>query len=816
MNSFLTFRRALRCLGLLVMLFPLTAWAQTAGTITGTLLDAGNGQPLPFTTVVLLQARDSSQVVTGTQTAENGTFSLENTQPGSYLLRTSAVGYGTLRRAITLTTAAPTLRLGTLRLASTTTKLGEVTVTGERAAVVDNLDKKVINVDKDLNSTGGTAVDVLQNVPSVSVDQSGQVSLRGTPNVTIYVDGKPVPSSFRLEQLPASRIENVEVITNPSARYSAAGSGGVINITLKKNKKDGWNGQANGNVGTQDKYNGSVTVNRKIGKLNFFGNLDEYQGRWRDRTDLHQVAAVAGDTTRTDQNARNVENNENRSVRLGLDYDITDHQTLTIAAEGSLSKGNETEYLNTVLIRGNRTPLAVRSQNYSNQHQRQLVLNGDYRHTWADHKGRELSSSLVYVTVDAGVPIGQRVLDGPADYPRQERRQDLQANINMYQAQVDYVHPVGEKNRLDVGLKSEGTSTDGSAEYLLQADRGEDFVRQDGLSYAYQYQQRVQAGYATWQQAVGKWSYQAGLRTEYTSLTGHVVPETGRVTQHYLNLFPSANVVRTLPGDQRLQLSYSRRLNRPNFMQALPLPIYSDPRNYRIGNPALRPEYINALELGHQVTLGQTSLTSTLFWRQTNQALQSVRTIDTAATRLSGQPDFITRTSFYNFGHTNSFGLELSISQTLTKWWKLTANGSVYRNEVTSFTGDGSNRRNITGTARLMNTFMPTKQLDVQVTGNYRAPLLTSQGRLSSNYGVDVALRQRLFNDRAALTLRLSDVFNTRRNYTELYATGLRSEFNRKNETRVGYLGFTWFFGNTKPSKKIDQGPQGGGGGFGG
>ena len=791
------------------------ARAQSTGTVSGTLLDTGTHQPLPFANVVLLRAQDST-MVSGAQTGEDGTFRMPDLAPGAYSLRASVLGYRPLRRAVTLTTAAPKLALGALALVSTTTQLGEVVVQGEQAAVVDNLDKKVINVSKDLNSTGGTAVDVLQNVPSVSVDQSGQVSLRGTPNVTIYVDGKPVPSSFRLEQLPASRIENVEVITNPSARYSAAGSGGVINITLKKNKKDGWNGQANGNVGTQDKYNGSVSLNRKTGKLNFFGSLDVYNGRWRDQTSLRQVAAVAGDTTRTNQSARNAENNENSSARLGLDYAITDHQTLTVAAEASTSKGNETEYLNTLLTRGNNAPLAVRSQNFSSQHQQQLVFNTDYRHTWADHKGRELSGNLVFVTVEAGVPIGQRVLDGPADYPRQARRQELQANINIYQAQVDYVHPVGDKNRFDVGLKSEGTSTDGSAEYLLQADAGEQFVRQDGLSYAYEYQQRVHAGYATWQQQIGKWSYQAGLRTEYTSLTGHVVPETGSVTQHYLNLFPSANVVRTLPGDQRLQLSYSRRLNRPNFMQALPLPIYSDQRNYRIGNPALRPEYINALELGHQATWGQTSLTSTLFWRQTNQALQSVRTIDTTATRLSGQPDFITRTSFYNFGQTTSFGLEMSVNQPITKWWKLTANGSVYRNEVTSFTGDGSNRRNVTGTARLMNTFMPTKQLDVQVTGNYRAPLLTPQGRLSSNYGIDVALRQRLFNDRAALTLRLSDIFNTRRNYTELYANGLSSQFDRKNETRVGYLGFTWFFGNDKPSKKIEQGPQGGGGGFGG
>ena len=791
------------------------ARAQASYSVSGTLLDAGTRQPLPFANVVLLRAQDST-LVTGAQTGEDGAFTLTTATPGAYSLRASVLGYRPFRRAVVLTAAAPRLALGSLILTSTTTQLGEVTVTGEKAAVVDNLDKKVINVSKDLNSVGGTAVDVLQNVPSVAVDQSGQVSLRGTPNVTIYVDGKPVPSTFRLDQLPASRIENVEVITNPSARYSAAGAGGVINITLKKNRQDGWNGQASGNVGTQDKYNGTLSLNRKTGKVNLFGSYDVYNGRWRGRTRLNQVAAVAGDTTRTAQDGRSTEQNQSHSARLGFDYNISDQQTLTVAGNVDVNRGSETEYLNTLLTRGGAAPLALRNLGYSDYRQHEIVLNSDYRRTWAAHQGRELTGSFGYVWLGATAPIGQRVLDGPADYPRQERRQELGVTINMYEAQTDYVHPVGEKNRLDVGLKSEGIGTEGSANYLLRAGENGAFVRQDAFSYDYQYRQRVHAGYATWQQTLGPWSYQAGLRAEYTSLTGHVVPETGRVRQHYLNLFPSAHVVRTLPGDQRLQLSYSRRLNRPGFMQALPLPIYQDQRNYRIGNPNLRPEYVNALELGHQVTLGQTSLTSTLFWRQTNQALQSIRGIDTAATRRSGQPYFITRTGYQNFGHTNTFGLELAVNQPLTKWWKLAANGSFYRNEVTSFSGDGQNRRGLTGTARLLSTFTPAKALDVQLTGTYRAPILTPQGRLSANYGLDLALRQRLFNDRAALTLRLSDLFNTRRQYSQLYADDLSTDFQRKNETRVGYLGFTWFFGTDKPGKKIDQGPQGGGGGFGG
>lgn len=815
MNSFLTFCRALRCLGLLVMLFPLAARAQTTGAVAGTLLDAANGQPLPFTTVVLLRFQDSSQVVTSAQSAENGSFTLEPVPPGAYLLRTSAVGYGTLRRAVTLTPAAPTLCLGTLRLASTTTKLGEVTVTGERAAVVDNLDKKVINVDKDLNSAGGTAVDVLQNVPSVAVDQNGQATLRGA-DVAIYLDGKPAPANFRLEQLPASRIENVEVIANPSARYPAAGAGGVINITLKKQQKDGWNGQAAGIMGTRDKYNLSLSANRKLGKLNFFGSYDANDNRYRGQSDLRQTATVEGLTTRTDQDGRSLRHQQYHGGRFGVDYDLTDNQKITVSADLSGNRGSSRKNLNTLLTRGTDAPLALRNLGYSNEKQHQSVYSADYRRTWAAHKGRELTANATLVNVGVDVQVGQRVLDGPASYPRQERRQLYGVAVNVLEAQADYVHPLGEKGRLDAGLRNESQWSDGTTDYLLQAGENEAFVRLDDQSFAYRYAQHVRAGYATLQQAFGKWSLQGGLRAEHTTLNGRVLPNTGQFTQRYLNLFPTAMIVRTLPGDQRLQLSYSRRLNRPNFMQVLALPIYNDQRNYRIGNPVLRPEYINAVELGHQATWQQTSLTTTLFWRQTTDAIQAIRAIDTAATRRSGQPDFITRTSYQNFGQTNNYGLELSFNQPIAKWWKLTASGSVYRNEVTSFLGNGSNRHSVTGTARLMNSFTPTKHLDVQLTANYRAPQLTPQGRLAAYHGIDLALRQRLFEDRAALTLRVSDIFNTRRNYTQLYSEGLESNFRTKYETRVGYLGFTWFFGNSKPSKKIDQGPQGGGGGFGG
>ncbi len=356
--------------------------------------------------------------------------------------------------------------------------------------------------------------------------------------------------------------------------------------------------------------------------------------------------------------------------------------------------------------------------------------------------------------------------------------------------------------------------TPGTADYAVQPAPGAEYIHQEAGSYRYHYQQVIPQAYGSYQQKAGRWDYQAGLRAEFTGLQAQVLP-TGSASQRIFNVFPSATVARTLPHDQRLQLSYSRRLNRPNFLQIIALPIYSDARTYVVGNPDLRPEYVHAAELGHQVAWQATTLSTTVFGRFASQAIQSLRTIDTLATRRSGQPDFITRTSYANLGRTASYGLEVSLTQPVTAWWKLIANGSFYRNQVASYAGDGT-RANFTGTAYLLNTFSPTKTLAVQLSGNYRAPLVVPQGRLLAGYGVDVALRQRLLHDRAALTLRVSDLLNTRRQYTQLAADGLTSDIQTKYETRVGCLGFTWFLGTNKPAGTIDNQPKGDPGGFGG
>jgi outer membrane receptor protein involved in Fe transport len=798
---------------LIVGPLPSRLSAQTVGEVSGTLLDHTTRQPLPFANVLLLRLPDSTLVATA-QTTEQGTFALASLPLGRYVLRAEALGYRPARRLATLSAAAPVARLGEWLVAPAAVQLGSVVVQGEKAAIVDDLNKKVINVSKDLNSVGGTAADVLQKVPSVAVDENGQVSLRGNAGVTLYLDGKPAPSNLRLDQLPASRLETIEVITNPGAQYSAQGAGGIINLVQKKQDQNGWNGAALATVGTRDKYTASLNLGRQVGKYKFFGSADALSNQFHGSSLLQQVATVGSRTTRTDQTGASTRHQTNYNLYLSVDYILSDEQRFTLTVQGNKQDFRTKQGFATLLTRDSDPIIALQNQNLEIDNLYDGRVSGSYRRTWAAHPSRELTASATYSLDGGTVTTEQRVLDGPASYARQARRQLLDVTIHMPSAQVDYVHPLGDKRHWGAGLKTDVLLTPGTADYAVQPAPSAEFTHQEAGSYRYHYQQVIPQAYGTYQQKAGRWDYQAGLRAEFTGLQAQVVP-TGSASQRIFNLFPSATLARTLPHDQRLQLSYTRRLNRPNFLQIIALPIYSDARNYVVGNPGLRPEYVHVAELGHQLNWKSTTLSTTLFGRFASQAIQSLRTIDTLATRLSGQPDFITRTSYANFGRTASYGLELSLTQPLTTWWKLIANGSFYRNQVASYTGDGT-RANFTGTAYLLNTFSPTKSLAMQLSGTYRAPLVVPQGRLLAVYGVDVALRQRLLHDRAALTLRVSDLFNTRRQYTQLTAEGLTTALQTKYETRVGYLGFTWFLGANKPVNTMENQPKGDAGGFGG
>ena len=822
--SFLSFlSQPLRGLALLLTALPLGLHAQPAGPgrVAGTVQEAASGQPVPFADVLLLRAADST-LVTGTQTGLDGTFAAEHLAVGRYIVRTQVLNFRPQRRVVTLTAGAPAAALGALRLAAAATQLGEVRVVAEKPIVQQELGKTVINVEKDLSSVGGTAVNVLQNVPSVAVDATGTVSLRGSSNLTILIDGKPAGTSNggpgpRLDQIPASQIAQVEVMTNPSAKYDASGAG-VINIITKKDKKEGWNGQAALNLGTRDKYAPSLSLSRHRGKATWNLGYDGNDQVYRTSTGNTQTALLPDGTGLfTTQAGQGRQRNRNHGLNLGLSYELTPEQTLSVSVQPHLEHQTETD--NQVLTQQTVGAPAVTTQygqELADVNVKVLETSADYRRTWEAHKGRELTANAGAVLITATVPVTQTLTGGsaPAGF-----RQDQRVDAQIYFGQVDYTRPSADgKGKLETGLKIQASRNSGSTAMQVP-DTGGEFQPDAAHSFDYLFTQVLPAAYATFSQQLNHgWSAQGGLRTEATFLNGGLTDGRATVNRSYVSLFPSATVARELgqePGQNRLQFSYARRLNRPDFMQQLPLQLYQDPRNYRQGNPGLLPEFSHNLELGHQLNLaGGASLTSTVFARFTQNAIQRVRTIDTLATRTANV-GVVTQETYLNYGNTANLGLEMTWAQPLTKWWRVSASGSVYRSQIATNAADAANRSALAGTARLANNFTPRQGLDVQLTGSVRSTVLTAQGRQLPTGGLDLALRQQLFQERAALTFRVSDLLNTQVRRTELATPELQTSLYSKYETRVAWLGFTWYIGASKPGKKIDNAPSGGGG-FGG
>ncbi|GAB3638151.1 TonB-dependent receptor [Hymenobacter arcticus] len=821
----------------MLLALPLASHAQTApatrATISGTAVDGGTqAEPLSFATVLLRRAEagDTSLVASG-QTTLAGTFELPQVPAGAYRLRVLALGYQPLLRAVQVPVNQVVVALGSLKLRTASQRLGEVTVTGQKAVVQQELGKTIINVEKDLSSVGGTAVNVLENVPSVAVDASGTVSLRGSSNLTILIDGKPAGTSNggpgpRLDQIPASQIAQVEVMTNPSAKYDASGAG-VINIITKKNKKEGWNGQAALVLGTREKYSPSLSLSRHHGNATWNLGYDGNDQLYRTSTRNAQTAlldAGTGNRLFTSQEGRGLQHNRNHSLNLGLNYDLTKEQTLSVSVQPHWEHQTETD--NQVLTQqtvGSPTVTTQYGQQLADVNVTVLETSADYRHTWEAHKGRELTANAGMVNVDADIPVSQLLTGGtqPAGF-----RQQQQVKAQIYFGQADYTLPSADgKGKLEAGAKVQTLRNTGSTAMFTPTslDPNTEFERDARRSFDYGFTQVMPAAYATYQRTLAHgWSAQGGLRTEATLLSGNVATAAGTsadINRQYISLFPSATVARELgkePGQSRLQFSYARRLNRPDFMQQLPIQLYQDPRNYRQGNPSLLPEFSHNVELGHQLNLaGGANITSTVFARFTQNAIQRVRTIDEDAT-ATANVGVVTQETYLNLGNTTNLGLEMTWAQPLAKWWRVSASGSIYRSQIAANAANAANRSALAGTARLANNFTPRKGLDIQLTGNVRSTVLTAQGRQLPTGALDVALRQRLFSERAALTLRVSDLLNTQVRRTELATPELQTSLYNKYETRVAWLGFTWFIGATKAKAGgIDAAPSGGGG-FGG
>lgn len=780
------------------------------GTLKGKLMESGTKEPVSFATVALLSMPDSV-VAGGVSADENGDFSFQNLAFGKYILKISMVGYVTKRvPAIILSENHPTLNVGTIPVLSGAKTLSGVEIVAQKNLVDYGLDKQVLNVSKDLSSVGGTASDALKNAPSVAVDIDGNVSVRGSSNVTVLVDGKNTGQSAQtiLSQTPASAIEKIEVITNPSAKYDAEGMGGIINIILKKDGRQGFNGNVALNLGTYDNHNASLNLNYRYKKFNFFTGYDGMQNSRRGTYALNRSTTFtpAGETKPSTsfleqrQSGRRLA--QTHIPKIGFDYNLTEQQSLTFSVKLFSNGWNENEKVTNLLWNADR-PEDIRYTRLGTTKNNIDVTDYafSYRKGFAK-KGQELTASAVYTSITGSFDrfYYQYDTDISGNNIGGENRENFlqKFKVHPFFAQADYVHPVGEKGKVETGAKR-------SQRVLNTGFTGEKFDYNqnafviDALTTSeYGYAEHVNAAYANYANAWKKLSYQFGIRAEQTDILVTDKSNDKQYKNPYFNLFPSAFLSQEINENLKVQLNYSRRVNRPNYEALNPFVNYSDPLNIWYGNPFLKPEYIDSYEGSYLKFWKTGSLTTTGFYRQVHNVIQQVRQVVNADTANN---------TYVNLNDGSSYGLEMSGSQALAKWFRLSGNAAAFNYKVSGTPlGVEANSSKFSWLGRLNANITLPKDFSGQVSVNYRSPQALAQGTRDAIYNTDVSLKKDVLNKKGSLTLRVSDVFNTLRWNTEISGEGLTYDLQTKRQTRIVTLGFAYRFGEQEKRRRQEAG----------
>jgi iron complex outermembrane receptor protein len=816
---------SIACAGALYFLSGSILYAQTSlGLVKGSLVDSISGNPIEYADVGLFLLKDS-KVITSTSTDENGVFVLEHVKPGQYQLKISHMEYTPfVSDTLILSTDKIQLDLEVLKISPAVHSLTEVVVIGQKDLFVMDLEKKVFEVDKNPVVTGGSATDVFKQIPAVSVDIDGNISMRGSTNVTVWINGKPsgLTGDNRqaiLDQIPASTIERVEIITNPSARYDPDGMSGIINIVLKKNARFGTNSSVTGGVGTRDrwnesihkynsinKFNGAVTFNFRKNKWNLSSNYGvRYGQRWQMGSNLRDNFLTGQSPNSVNQYEQEENYSTSHLLSVAVDYALDTNITIGITGLGGYNYSNEEEILSYDFVDSTHSTYKTRIRDIL-QRVDAYSTNGSlyYRKTFAKpEKELYISGSGSYTTNHTINTFnqGDHVLANDSFSVASLSHTKPFSQNGIYVFQTDYTIPYDAKTKLETGFKSTLRVLD----YDLYADSlqypSSNYVEDATKTNRFLYKENVDAVYGIVQRSFSSGiSAMIGLRVEQAFIDANLTTLNQDHKRSYTNLFPSAYLAKKLSSDRELRLNYSRRINRPNVQSLNPFPNYSDPLNLYQGNPYLNPEYIHSFDLSFMKNWEKHSFSSSLYYRQINGTIQRVTTVD--------QQD-VSVTQFYNLTSAQNFGIELIAKLKFFKRLDATANINAYRNTIqgNSQSVDISNS-NYSYFGKLILSTKVWKGTDIQVTGNYMGPVVTLQGTTRGNNGVDLGIKKDILKSKGTLILNVSDVFNTRNNHSASTGSDFSTQIFRKRETRVLTLIFTYKFGKELSSPKNKKTPK--------
>jgi outer membrane receptor protein involved in Fe transport len=759
--------------------------AQNAITIKGKVIEGNTEQPIPYATVVLRET-DSEEIVAGGTTNEVGAFEI-NYQRGDYYLEVSFIGFTSQFIRDLIVGQGNVIDLGTIILNEDAQVLQEVEVRADKSMVEFELDKRVFNVGQDLSSTGIGALDLLNNVPSVNVDIEGQISLRGNTGVQILINGKPSvladDGANALATLTADMIEKVEVITNPSAKYEAEGSSGIINIVLKKEEKEGFNGSVSLNTGTPANHNVGVSLNRRTDNFNFFtqfGGGYRSLPRFRNSTNLNLI-----DSTEVRSDGTEYRNERFFNIRLGTDYYINALNVITLSGSFAFEDEDQPSTTNFWITNGEGILVSEYQRKESTQ-----AANPKYQYDLQYEKKFKNDEDHVLLFTTQGNFFGKEqssefsnvLLEGVKLDPDQETETEFYQRDFIFK--LDYTNPISDEFTLEVGSQYDINDV-GNDYAVLNEDANGDFVIDSNLTNNFEFDQKVLGVYATGAYQGEKWGVKVGARIENTNLNTYLITTDQSNQQNYTNLFPSFHTSYKLSKQFSIQAGYSRRIYRPRLWDLNPFFNIRNNYNIRRGNPLLQPEYADSYEMTAILIFEKFSLNTSIYNLYTTNIIE----------RVSFFEDNRSVTAPVNIGTRNQTGLELNGKYVPNDWFTL--NGDFNYGFFIRNGSYGEQNFDFTGTqwsTRLTSRFKLPAGFEVEATGDYRSSYVTVQGEVSGFAFADIGLRKKLWKGKGVINVSVRDIFASRiRENTVNQPTFVLYDFAQRG--RFITLGFSYSFG---------------------
>ncbi len=799
------------------------------GTVKGKVIDQTIKQAIPYASIVIKSATDNS-TVTGGITNDDGKFEIKKVPYGTYTFEIQYIGYKTYSKKITISKANKTIDVGTIAIQEDAEQLDGVEVVAERTTIEQKVDRKVINVGKDLVTSGATASDIMVNLPSVNVDQqTGDISMRGNQNVRVMVDGKlsNVPTAQLLKQIPSSAIKSIELITNPSAKYNPEGMSGIINIILHKNTMVGFNGSINMGFRheSKPKFNSGINLNYRNGIFNLYGNYSNNIGKNDNAGEVFTNDATTNISN--DQHFKFLNNNKNHLFKVGVDLYLNEKNTLSVFTNQNLSDskffGNTRVFFNNDASLNQVQDFTTIGDNLSSQY------NMNYKLDFAK-EGHNIEIEADYNT------FGEENQDRffySGYSPRANSIDDIEKDRTSFTGNIDYVNPLGEKAKLELGAEirlfesdekyqSTGTSLTANEGYIPTPNT--DFL----------YERNIYSAYATFSKKYEKWTYQIGVRAENVEVdatavetrTDNNVATTTPFENDYIEFYPSAFFTYTPSEKNSYQLSYSRRIDRPGLGQVNPIREWSTPLISSIGNINLQPQFTNSLEANYTRQFEGGSITGGVFYRLINDEINRALFVD----KTDFNKNILTHD---NFDDTTAYGVEVSGRARPTKFWNFNASFDLFsqtqsgRAETLTKPVDVATVDDIvleTGEAnvvsynfRMFNNFKINKKLSLSAFAFYRGPNEGLQFNPKAMYFVNLGARLNFAKGKGTFSVNYNDVFNTMKFAFEATRPSVREgEFRWESNTISANVSYRFGGGKyrAKSRKNRDKNEKQGGGGF--